>query len=125
MPVIGNQNAMVGLVIDLRTIGPVPVTVGRGICGLVGTSTRGPANEAIALGMPSSARSLYYSGDLKEAIETAFNQGCPVIYAVRVLGSGNAKAQIEINDGLTTPQVCGIISASSEGIWGNSVVREN
>jgi len=124
MPVIGNQNAMVGLVIDLRTIGPVPVTVGRGICGLVGTSTRGPANEAIALGMPSSARSLYYSGDLKEAIETAFNQGCPVIYAVRVLGSGNAKAQIEINDGLTTPQVCGIISASSEGIWGNSVVEK-
>lgn len=122
MPLYGNPNSFVGLTIELRAIGYVPVTVGRGILGLVGTSTRGPASEAIAIGMPSDAKSLYYSGDLKEAIEIAFGQGVPVIYAVRVLGNGYAKATKTVDDGLTVPNNVGTIDACSEGIWGNSVV---
>lgn len=122
MPVYGNQNAFVGLVIDLRPIGPVPITIGRGICGIVGTSARGPTSMAVPIGMPSVARKLYYSGDLKEAIELAFQQGCPVIYAVRVLGKGNAKASKEVKDSSTTPITVGTFYAASEGIWGNSVV---
>lgn len=122
MTMIGNQNAFVGLTIDLRTIGPVPVIVGQGICGLVGLSTRGPANVANPLGIPSDAITQYYSGDLKEAIEIAFSQGCPVIYAVRVLGTGNAKASVTIDDGLDVPTDVGTISAYSEGVWGNAVV---
>lgn len=122
MPTYGDQNAFVGLVIELRAIGPVPITIGRGICGLVGTSERGPVNEAVALGLPSTVRRLYHSGDLKEAGELAFEQGCPVVYAVRVLGSGNAKASAEVNDGASSPATVGTFYASSEGIWGNSVV---
>ncbi len=122
MPRYGNPNAFVGLTIDLRAIGPIPITVGTGILGLVGTSTRGPASEAIAIGMPSDAKSLFYSGDLKEAIELGFGQGVPVIYAVRVLGSGYSKATKTIDDGLTVATNCGTIDAVSEGAWGNAVV---
>lgn len=122
MTMIGNQNAFVGLTIDLRTIGPVPVIVGQGICGLVGTSVRGPANFANPLGIPSDAISQYYSGDLKDAIEIAFSQGCPVIYAVRVLGRKNSSASYHLIDGTTTKDPVGSIVAHSEGIWGNSVV---
>jgi hypothetical protein len=122
MTMIGNQNAFVGLTIDLRTIGPVPVIVGQGICGLVGTSTRGPANIANPLGIPSDAVTQYYSGDLKEAIETAFSQGCPVIYAVRVLGKNCWTADYDVMDEVATPNFVGSISAYSEGAWGNSVV---
>lgn len=122
MPLYGNPNSFVGLTIELRGIGPIPITIGRGILGLVGTSTRGPASEAIAIGMPSDAKSLYYSGDLKEAIELAFGQGVPVIYAVRVLGSGAAKATKPLEDDLETPNTVGSVDAVSEGIWGNAVV---
>jgi hypothetical protein len=121
MTLIGNANAFVGLTIDLRTIGPVPVIVGQGICGLVGLSTRGPVAVANPLGIPSDAAKQYYSGDLKVAIETAFAQGCPVIYAVRVLGVGYAKATASVNDSGTVPAPVGTISAYSEGAWGNSV----
>lgn len=126
MPTYGNQNAYVGLVIELKTIGPVPVTIGRGICGIVGTSARGPANEAVAMGnIPSLPARLYKSGDLKEGIELAMAQGCPVIYAVRVLGQGNAKASVTVDDGVTVnPTDVGTFYAASEGAWGNSVTVE-
>jgi hypothetical protein len=122
MPRFGNPNSFVGLTIDLRGIGPLPITIGTGILGLVGTSTRGPVSEAMAIGMPSDAKSLYYSGDLKEAIELGFGQGVPVIYAVRVLGSGYAKATLNVDDGLTPATNSGTINAVSEGAWGNAVV---
>jgi len=122
MPVYGNKNAFVGLVIELRAIGPVPIIIGQGICGLVGTSNRGPTSEAVPIGMPSTGTRLYHSGDLKEAIELAFQQGCPVIYAVRVLGKGNKKASKKVEDGATTPSEVGTFYAASEGIWGNSVI---
>ncbi|HOL44356.1 MAG TPA: hypothetical protein PK659_08910 [Methanothrix sp.] len=122
MPVYGNKNAFVGLVIELRAIGPVPIIIGQGICGIVGTSSRGPTNEAVPVGMPTTGKRLYHSGDLKEAVELAFQQGCPVVYAVRVLGSGNKKASHDVKDEASTPTKVGTFYATSEGIWGNSVI---
>ncbi|MCX8207436.1 MAG: hypothetical protein N3G75_06350, partial [Methanothrix sp.] len=119
MVVYGDPSSLVGLTIELTTIGPVPVTVGRGIVGLVGYASRGPASEAVGLGSPMDARALYYSGDLKEAIELAFAQGAPVVYAVRVLGVGNKKASAVAKDGGNRNVVT--FKAVSEGIWGNSL----
>lgn len=119
MVVYGDPSSLVGLTVELTTIGPVPVTVGQGIVGLVGYATRGPANEAVGLGTALDAKRLYYAGDLKEAIELAFAQGVPVVYAVRVLGVGNQKASATATDGNSQDVV--EFEAISEGIWGNSL----
>jgi len=122
MGVIGNPSAWVGLTIELRAIGPVPVIVGTGILLLVGQSTRGPSTEAIVMNSRSDAYKYFHSGDLKEAIELAFGNACPVVFGIRVLGSGAAKASVTLNDGLIVPNDCLSIVAHSEGNWGNSIV---
>jgi len=119
--IIGNPNEFVGMTIELRTIGPVPVIVGQGVVGLVGESTRGPTGEAIGMGTWTDAVRYFHSGDLKEAIELVFQQGAPVVYAIRVLGDGNAKASYTVTDGLGVPNTVGTFYAHSEGAWGNSV----
>lgn len=122
MSVIGNPSAWVGLTIELRAVGPVPVIVGTGILLLIGESTRGPSTEAIVMNNRSDAYKYFHSGDLKEAIELAFGNGCPVVFAIRVLGSGAAKATVTLNDGLIPSNNCLTLTAGSEGTWGNSVV---
>jgi hypothetical protein len=122
MVLIGNPSAWVGLTIELRAIGPVPVIVGTGILLLVGESTRGPSSEAIVMNNRSDAYKYFHSGDLKEAIELAFGNGCPVVFAIRVLGTGAAKASIVLDDGLSVPNDCLSLTAASEGNWGNSVI---
>lgn len=122
MGVIGNPSAWVGLTIELRAIGPVPVIVGTGILLLVGQSTRGPSTEAIVMNSRSDAYKYFHSGDLKEAIELAFGNACPVVFGIRVLGTGAAKATVTLNDGLGVPNDCLSVVAQSEGNWGNSVV---
>lgn len=119
MPDYGDKSSLVGMVVHLTGIGPVPVVVGQGIVGLVGYATRGPTDEAVGLGNPIDAKQLYYSGDLKEAIELALAQGVPVVYAVRVGGVGNKKASGVAVDGDENEVVN--FEAVSQGIWGNAI----
>ena len=122
MVLIGNPSAWVGMTIELRAFGPVPVLVGTGILLLVGESSRGPTTEAVIMNNRSDAYTYFHSGDLKEAIELAFGNGCPVVFAIRVLGIGAAKADVTLTDGLTPANDCLDITAHSEGNWGNSIV---
>ena len=117
----GNPSQFVRLIIKLETVGPVPVIVGKGVVLLVGRSVRGPVDEAVAMTSSSAAKTYFYSGGLKDGIELAFAQGAPVVYAVRVLGSGHATASVTLNDGLGTPNDVVTISAKSPGLWGNAV----
>lgn len=117
----GNPSQFVRLIIKLETVGPVPVIVGKGVVLLVGRSVRGPVDEAVAMTSSSAAKTYFYSGGLKDAIELAFAQGAPVVYAVRVLGTGHATASVTLNDGLDDPNDVVTISAKSPGLWGNAV----
>ena len=117
----GNPSQFVRLIIKLETVGPVPVIVGKGVVLLVGRSVRGPVNEAVAMTSSSAAKTYFYSGGLKDAIELAFAQGAPVVYAVRVLGTGHATASVTLNDGLSVPNDVVTIEAKSPGLWGNAV----
>ena len=117
----GNPSQFVRLIIKLETVGPVPVIVGKGVVLLVGRSVRGPVDEAVAMTSSSAAKTYFYSGGLKDAIELAFAQGAPVVYAVRVLGTGHATASVTLDDGLGTPNDVVTISAKSPGLWGNAV----
>ena len=117
----GNPSQFVRLIIKLETVGPVPVIVGKGVVLLVGRSVRGPVDEAVAMTSSSAAKTYFYSGGLKDAIELAFAQGAPVVYAVRVLGTGHATASVTLDDGLGTPNDVVKISAKSPGLWGNAV----
>lgn len=119
MPLYGNPSAWVGLTIELRAIGPVPVIVGTGILLLVGESTRGPSTDVVIMNNRADAYTYFHSGDLKEAIELAFGNGCPVVFAIRVLGQGATKASVTLEDGYENE--CLLVTASSEGNWGNSV----
>jgi hypothetical protein len=119
---IGNPSAWVGLTIELRAIGPVPVIVGQGILLLVGEADRGPSSEAIVMNSRSNAATYFHSGDLKDAIELAFGNGCPVVFAIRVLGAGAAKAHAHLSDSMAVPEVVLTVTAASEGDWGNNVV---
>jgi hypothetical protein len=69
----------------------------------------------------SAAKTYFYSGGLQDAIELAFAQGAPVVYAVRVLGTGHATASVTLDDGLDDPNDVVTISAKSPGLWGNAV----
>lgn len=117
----GNPSQFVRLIIKLETVGPVPVIVGKGVVLLVGRSVRGPVDEAVAMTSSSAAKTYFYSGGLKDAIELAFAQGAPVVYAVRVLGTGHATASVTLDDGLDVPNDVVTISAKSPGLWGNAV----
>jgi len=117
----GNPSQFVRLIIKLETVGPVPVIVGKGVVLLVGRSVRGPVDEAVAMTSSSAAKTYFYSGGLRDAIELAFAQGAPVVYAVRVLGTGHATASVTLDDGLDTPNDVVKISAKSPGLWGNAV----
>lgn len=117
----GNPSQFVRLIIKLETVGPVPVIVGKGVVLLVGRSVRGPVDEAVAMTSASAAKTYFYSGGLKDAIELAFAQGAPVVYAVRVLGTNHATASVTLNDGLSAPSDVVTISASSPGLWGNAL----
>ncbi len=117
----GNPSQFVRLIIKLETVGPVPVIVGKGVVLLVGRSVRGPVDEAVAMTSSSAAKTYFYSGGLKDAIELAFAQGAPVVYAVRVLGTGHATASVTLDDGLDTPNDVVKIEAKSPGLWGNAV----
>ncbi len=117
----GNPSQFVRLIIKLETVGPVPVIVGKGVVLLVGRSVRGPVDEAVAMTSSSAAKTYFYSGGLQDAIELAFAQGAPVVYAVRVLGTGHATASVTLDDGLDVPNDVVTISAKSPGLWGNAV----
>lgn len=121
MPSAGDWSSPVGMRLELFPRGPTEVVIGQGICLLVGESNRGPASEAVGMSSKVMADRLYHSGDLKEAIEVAFNQGCSVVYAYRVLGAENAKASCTLEDGAAEPNTVGTVYARSEGAWGNGV----
>ena len=120
----GDRSSPVALWLDLTPRGPTEVVVGYGICLLVGESNRGAANEAIGMSSAMMADKLYHSGDLKEAIELAFGNACSVVYAYRVLGSGNAKASLDLEDGLSPANTVGTLYAKSEGAWGNGITMK-
>jgi len=118
---IGEVNRLFQVVIELFPIGPTPLTVGQGILGLVGESTRGPCNTAVWLGNYNGAKRIFHSGDLMEACQLAFSNGVPAICAVTVKGTGNAKAYVDVDDGLAVPKPVGTFYAKSEGVWGNAI----
>ena len=115
----GNENALVGITLDLRPMGPVPVTIGTGICAIVGTSARGPV-EPTGFRSPTPIAPLYHAGDLKEAGELAFMQGVPTVYLVRVLGKGYAIAKATLKS--LSGDTVGDLKANSPGSWGNSLL---
>ncbi len=117
----GNPSQFVRLIIKLETVGPVPVIVGKGVVLVVGRSVRGPVDEAVAMTSSAYAKTYFYSGNLKDAIELIFAQGAPVVYAVRVLGTGHATATVTLTDGLASPSNTVKLDAASPGIWGNAL----
>lgn len=121
MYLYGNPASMVGITLELRPMGPVPVIIATGICAIVGTSLRGPV-EATGLRTSSLVYDLYKGGDLKVGGELAFAQGCPNVYLSRVLGVGYATAAKTLSDAATTPNEVLDIEARSPGNWGNGVM---
>lgn len=119
MVLYGNPNSLVGITLELRPMGPVPVTIGTGIVAVVGEANRGPV-EPTGLRSVSLIKTLYDSGDLKEGGELAFNQGAPNVYMVRVMGVGYATATAALQD-IGTVGI-GALDARSPGNWGNSLV---
>lgn len=120
MPLYGQEQNWVRMMVDLRTIGPVPITPGRGIVVVVGTSDRGPT-EPTGLGSSTDSE-LYGGGDLKEAIETIFAQQVNAVYPIRVLGDSYAIASLDVKDGTTAQNVVGTFTATSAGAWGNGIL---
>jgi len=116
---LGNQYNFLRHVVTLESIGLVAVTVGRGVVVGIGTADRGPAMEpyGISGSSPSKIKKTYYAGALKEGLESAANQGCSIVYGVRVMGSGYAIALLEVEDG--NDNVIGQFNATGPGVSGN------
>lgn len=116
---LGNQYNFLRHVVNLESIGQVAVTVGRGVVVGVGTADRGPAMTpyGIAASSASKIKKTYYSGPLKEGLESAADQGCSIVYGVRVMGSGYATASQDVEDGESGD--VGTFTATGPGVSGN------
>ena len=116
---MGNQYNFLRHVVTLESIGQVAVTVGRGVVVGIGTADRGPAMVpyGIAASSASKIKKTYYAGKLKEGLEAAADQGCSIVYGVRVMGSGYATASLDVEDSLDN--VVGTFSATGPGVSGN------
>jgi len=86
----------------------------------LGEAARGPT-DLVGLTSALSAAAYYASGDLKEAIEDAFEEGAPRVFAKRVLGEGYLPADADLSDNQSPANVVGTVTAKSDGAWGNAV----
>lgn len=117
----GNNFDVVGQTIEVRSVGKVPLVVGRGVAAIVGQATRGPVGEVVLLSTPGDARALFHSGALLDGIEVMLAQGVDVVAAAGVKGVGYAKASRTLQDNVGTPNNVGEAEAVSPGNWGNAV----
>ncbi len=116
---LGSKFEWLQHLITLKSVGKIRVLVGRGVVIGFGTASRGPAMELYGISKASQAYSVYRSGDLKEGLETALDQGCDVAFGYRILGDGYATAELEVNDGTTAETVTGKFTAIGPGASGN------
>lgn len=116
---LGNQYNFLRHVVTLESIGQVAVTVGRGVVVGIGTADRGPAMRpyGIAASAAGKIKKTYYAGPLKEGLESAADQGCSIVYGVRVMGSGFATASKDLVD--DQDEGVGTLNATGPGVSGN------
>jgi hypothetical protein len=108
------------------------ITAGRiatGYVGMVGTATRGPADQVVTLGSFTEARAAFGEADpwrgggrgeltLMRALELAFNNGASTVFAVRVAGAGAAASRVVLKKGSANLMT---ITAKSAGTWGDAL----
>ncbi len=111
---IGDIGYPVGLVINIGTIGPVTVPLGQNIMAVIGYSTRGPAMQVIPLTSYEEVEKYFGGGPLVRAGKLAFANGLPVLYCIKVAGTGHAAARKYCHDGL--------IVSGSEDFYGDGTV---
>jgi len=109
-----------GIGITLEAVGPITSTTTAHTLLIVGEAARGPT-DLVGLTSALSAAAYYNSGDLKEAIEDAFGEGAPRVFAKRVLGDDYESATADLYDDQSAPNKIGTMTAKSEGAWGNGV----
>jgi len=122
----GSQFSFVGLTVELRSVGKVPLIIGRGVAAIVGEAGRGPVGETVLLGTSADARALFHSGPVCDGCEMLFAQGVDVVAATKVGGAGIAAAEADVKTGAVKvePPTVGKFVAVSPGAWGNSVRGE-
>lgn len=112
------KSILPGMFITLEAVGPITSATTAHTVLLVGESARGPT-DLVGMTSAISAAAYYYSGDLKEAIEDAFGEGAPRVFAKRVLASDKVSAHAHLLDDQSVPNTLGTITAKSAGAWGN------
>ena len=114
------KNILPGIGITLEAVGPITSQTTSHSVLLLGEAARGPT-DLVGLTSALSARAYYGSGDLCEAIEDAFGEGAPRVFAKRILGEGYAIADADLVDTQTPANTVATIKAKSAGAWGNGV----
>lgn len=118
---LGNKFNFLRHTIKLQSVGRRTVLLGRGVCIGIGTSTRGPAMEPywIIGGQASKVDQIYGSGPLSDGLEDALGEGVSLVGGIRVLGTGYATAELDVDDSQTPGVTAGTFSATGPGAWGN------
>ncbi len=114
------KNILPGIGITLEAVGPITSMTTWHTLLLLGEASRGPT-DLVGLTSAASAAAYYESGDLKDAIEDAFGEGAPRVFAKRILGDGYASAEADLLDDQGVPNTVGTVTAKSPGAWGNGV----
>ena len=126
------EQILPGVAIEVRPEGlivPLGVTVGN--IGIVGTASKGPVGEPVILGSYAEAKGRFGDYDpwdpnsvssaltLVRALEQAYRHGATTVFAVRVAEPATVAAA-----GITLQSAtgdCVILSAKSDGTWGNGL----
>ena len=116
--------------IEVRAEGLIGVSgIAVGNVGIVGTASKGPVGEAVALSAFVDARDSFgdYDGwaggasnelTLLRALQQAFNNGASTVYAVRAASAGVAAAVLALTDSAGSVAT---LTAKTKGTWGNDV----
>jgi hypothetical protein len=119
-----------GTYIEVRPEGLiVPTRVSVGTVGVVGTANKGPVSDPKLIGSFAEARQAFGEADafidgnsdeltLVRALEQAFSHGATTVIAVRVASNTAAKANFMLT---SSSGNCCLLSAKSEGEWGNDI----
>lgn len=112
--------------IDESDVGPRPTQqLSLAGIGIVGTFQKGPVNTPTTIGDPIQHAKVFgvdaagLTGP--KSVKGAFAQSANDLRIVRIVGTGAAPATVTLKDSQATPGDSIIVTATSPGVWGNSL----
>nr|WP_285718885.1 phage tail sheath subtilisin-like domain-containing protein [Pelosinus sp. IPA-1] len=115
-----------GMQIDESDVGTRPTQqLSLAGIGIVGTFQKGPVNTPTTIGDETKYVKVFGNDAAgltgPKSVKGCFAQGANDLRIVRIVGAGAAASTLTLKDGESTPEPSIIVTATSPGVWGNTL----